>query len=144
MNIRKLIKYVSFTFILLFGLVFDVKAETYVDVSTKDELIQAVTNGKNVKLVSNILSDEELIINNSISIDLNGYTYTSTNSSTSVGIKVLGANVLTINQTIPINGIANVTLTIETNELLGDLAGMMKKIETTEGIQSLKIIARES
>ncbi len=51
---------------------------------------------------------------------------------------------LTINQTIPINGIANVTLTIETNELLGDLAGMMKKIKTTEGIQSLKIIARES
>lgn len=55
-----------------------------------------------------------------------------------------GANILTINQTIPINGIANVTMSIETNALIGDLAGLMKKIETTEGIQSLKIIARES
>ncbi len=65
-------------------------------------------------------------------------------SSVLNGVAMYGANVLTINQTIPINGIANVTLTIETNELLGDLAGMMKKIKTTEGIQSLKIIARES
>ena len=30
-----------------------------------------------------------------------------------------GANILTINQTIPINGIANVTITIETNEMQG-------------------------
>ncbi len=65
-------------------------------------------------------------------------------SSVLNGVAIYGANILTINQTIPINGIANVTLTIETNELVGDLAGLMKKIETTEGIQSLKIIARES
>ena len=59
-------------------------------------------------------------------------------------VATYGANILTINQTIPINGVANVTLTIETNALIGDLAGLMKTIETTEGIQSLKIVARES
>ena len=64
-------------------------------------------------------------------------------SSVLNGVAMYGANILTINQTIPINGIANVTLTIETNELTGDLSGLIKKIEATKGIQSLKIIARE-
>lgn len=139
MNIRKLIKYVSFTFILLFGLVFDVKAETYVDVSTKDELIQAVTNGKNIKLVSNILSDEELIINNSISIDLNGYTYTSTNSSTSVGIKVLGANVLTIEDSVGTGVITNTLTTTSPKTIYVDEGATLKLNSGSILIDSIKI-----
>ena len=39
-----------------------------------------------------------------------------------------GANILTINQTIPINGIANVTITIETNDMKGDMSTFVKKI----------------
>lgn len=54
-----------------------------------------------------------------------------------------GANILTINQTIPINGIANVTLTIETNEMRGELARLMDHLEALSGVQSLKIIGRE-
>lgn len=54
-----------------------------------------------------------------------------------------GANILTINQTIPINKIANVTITIETNEMEGDIGNMVSSIETLTGIQSFKIIARE-
>lgn len=54
-----------------------------------------------------------------------------------------GANVLTINQTIPINEIANVMITIETNAMSGDLVDLIKRLEDLEGLQSLKIIARE-
>lgn len=59
------------------------------------------------------------------------------------GVASEGANILTINQTIPINGIANVMLTIETNAMQGKLADLVKRIEALTGIQSLKIIARE-
>lgn len=54
-----------------------------------------------------------------------------------------GANILTINQTIPINGVANVTITIETNAMNEELGILMKKIENLEGIQSFHIVARE-
>lgn len=54
-----------------------------------------------------------------------------------------GANILTINQTIPINGIANVTLCIETNEMQGEFSRLINRIEGLQGVQSLRIIARE-
>ena len=56
---------------------------------------------------------------------------------------VSGANILTINQTIPINGIANVTLCIETNEMQGEFSRLVNRIEGLQGVQSLRIIARE-
>lgn len=52
-------------------------------------------------------------------------------------------NILTINQNIPTNGIANVTITIETDAMTEDLRALMDKLERREGVQSLKIIARE-
>lgn len=54
-----------------------------------------------------------------------------------------GANILTINQTIPINGIANVTLCIETNEMSGNFSQLMNRIESLQGVQYVGIIARE-
>ena len=59
------------------------------------------------------------------------------------GIASEGANILTINQTIPINGIANVTISIETNEMQGDFSRLMSRIEGLQGVQSMSIIARE-
>ena len=54
-----------------------------------------------------------------------------------------GANILTINQTIPINGIANVTITIETDRLNMDLGDLVKTIEKLNGVQTFNIIARK-
>lgn len=54
-----------------------------------------------------------------------------------------GANILTINQTIPINGIANVTITIETNSMHEDIGSLIKTIEDLKGVQNFNIIARE-
>lgn len=43
----------------------------------------------------------------------------------------------------PINNIANVTVTIETNEMQGELGRLMTRIEGLAGVQSLRIVARE-
>lgn len=49
-----------------------------------------------------------------------------------------GANILTINQTIPINGIANITLTVDTME-----TGFIEELRKVQGVRALKILARE-
>lgn len=53
------------------------------------------------------------------------------------------ANVLTINQSIPINGIAPVTLNLEIQPETIDVMEMVNAIEKIDGVLSLKIIARE-
>lgn len=59
------------------------------------------------------------------------------------GIASAGANILTINQNIPMNGIANVTITIETDAMDTDLGSLISEVESFEGVQYFKIIARE-
>jgi len=54
-----------------------------------------------------------------------------------------GLNILTINQTIPINKVANVTVTAETKNTSGDIGIIFEKIKKTEGVQSFTIVARE-
>ena len=53
------------------------------------------------------------------------------------------ANILTIHQSIPINGIASLTLSVEILPNTGDLSSMVEAIEKLAGIQYLKILARE-
>lgn len=53
------------------------------------------------------------------------------------------ANVLTINQSIPINGIAPVTTNLEIQPEAVDVNGMIDAIEKIDGVLSLKILARE-
>ena len=53
------------------------------------------------------------------------------------------ANVLTIHQTIPINGIASLTLGIDILPITGDTMEMFAKIEHLPGIHYLKILGRE-
>lgn len=53
------------------------------------------------------------------------------------------ANVLTINQTIPIGGVANVTITADTSDMKQSVGDMLKNISKIHGVLTLKIIARE-
>lgn len=53
------------------------------------------------------------------------------------------ANVLTIHQSIPVNGIAALTLSVDILPNTGDVNKMMEMIEDREGIHYLKILARE-
>lgn len=52
-------------------------------------------------------------------------------------------NILTINQTIPINNIANVTVTLDIGMMNTDFELFIKKMKNISGVQTLKIIARE-
>lgn len=58
-------------------------------------------------------------------------------------IASVGANVLTINQTIPVNKIANVTITMETDPTKDDIKQLIDKVESIEGVLHFKILARE-
>ena len=52
-------------------------------------------------------------------------------------------NILTIHQTIPINGVASLTLSVDVLPTTGDMSSMLETIEKLEGIHYLKILARE-
>lgn len=54
-----------------------------------------------------------------------------------------GANILTIHQSIPINGVASLTLSIEVLPTTGDVSAMIQKIEEQKGVHYLKILGRE-
>ncbi len=53
------------------------------------------------------------------------------------------ANILMINQSIPVSSVASVTLSLEISEETGDLDSMMKDLGLTEGVHSVKILAHE-
>ena len=53
------------------------------------------------------------------------------------------ANILTIHQSIPVNGIASLTLSVEVLAETGDMQQMVDTIERQQGIHYLKILARE-
>lgn len=52
-------------------------------------------------------------------------------------------NILTINQTIPINGIANVTVSVEVSRIKNDTDVLIDKLKMIDGLLSVNIIARE-
>lgn len=52
-------------------------------------------------------------------------------------------NILTIHQSIPMNGIASLTLSVAILPAEGDAAAMVDNIEHIEGVHYLKILGRE-
>ena len=53
------------------------------------------------------------------------------------------ANILTIHQSIPTNGVATLTLSVEILPETGDVSGMIETIESRPAVQYLKILGRE-
>lgn len=53
------------------------------------------------------------------------------------------ANILTIHQSIPVGGVASLTLSIEILPDTEDANRLMERIERQEGVHDLKILARE-
>jgi chorismate mutase len=53
------------------------------------------------------------------------------------------ANILTIHQTIPINGVADITFSIEVLPTTGDVHDMVTHLIETDGVHQVKILARE-
>ena len=53
------------------------------------------------------------------------------------------ANLLTIHQTIPVDGVASLTLSVDILPTTGDSAKMIEQIEQLSGVRYLKILSRE-
>ena len=58
-------------------------------------------------------------------------------------VAIYKANILTIHQTIPVNGSATVTLSVEVLSDTGNVAGMVEEIEHLKGVQNVKILGVE-
>ena len=58
-------------------------------------------------------------------------------------VAVYRANILTIHQSIPVNGVATLTLSVEIRENTGNVSGMIEELENLNGIHYVKILARE-
>ena len=54
------------------------------------------------------------------------------------------ANILTIHQSIPVNGIASLTLSVDIAEDRGDASEMINEIESRQGVHYFKILGQES
>ena len=53
------------------------------------------------------------------------------------------ANILTIHQSIPINGIASLSLSVQILQNTGDISKMLEQLEEQKGVHHVKILARE-
>ena len=53
------------------------------------------------------------------------------------------ANILTIHQTIPINGVASLTVSVEILANSGDASEMVESIKSQSGVHYLKILSKE-
>ena len=58
-------------------------------------------------------------------------------------VAVYRANILTIHQSIPVNGVATLTLSVEIRENTENVSGMIEELENLNGIHYVKILARE-
>lgn len=53
------------------------------------------------------------------------------------------ANILTIHQTIPINGMASLSLSIQILDATGDVSEMVAEIEKRSGVHNVKVLGME-
>ena len=58
-------------------------------------------------------------------------------------VAIYKANILTIHQSIPVNGVATLTLSVEIRENTENVSGMIEELENLNGIHYVKILARE-
>lgn len=58
-------------------------------------------------------------------------------------IAEFGANILTIHQSIPINGVASLSLSVQVLPTTGDISEMLETMENQKGVRNVKILAQE-
>ena len=58
-------------------------------------------------------------------------------------IAQFGANILTIHQSIPINGVAALSISVQVLQTTKDISEMLDAMEKRTGVHSVKILAKE-
>jgi len=56
-------------------------------------------------------------------------------------LAVAGANILTINQNIPVNSVANVTITFRSKDMNMGLGELLNELRALDGVRSAEVIA---
>ncbi len=54
-----------------------------------------------------------------------------------------GCNILTINQNVPINGVANITVTIQTEQMKVSTDRLITGLQTIRGVRKVNILAKQ-
>ncbi len=54
-----------------------------------------------------------------------------------------GANILTIHQSIPVNGIATLSLSVQILSTTGNVSEMLETMERQKGVKNVKILAKD-
>ena len=54
-----------------------------------------------------------------------------------------GVNILTIHQSIPVNGLASLSMSLQVSDGFTDVTEMVASIEAIDGIRRMKLLARE-
>ena len=54
-----------------------------------------------------------------------------------------GANILTIHQSIPINGVASLSISVQVLSTTGDVSRMLETMEERRGVRNVNILAKE-
>ena len=54
-----------------------------------------------------------------------------------------GANILTIHQSIPINGVASLSLSIQVLPTTGNISEMLEAMERQKGVRNVKVLAKQ-
>ncbi|SCY40024.1 ACT domain-containing protein [Alkaliphilus peptidifermentans] len=52
-------------------------------------------------------------------------------------------SILTMNQNIPLHGMANVTISFETKDMLVEIEGLIQLLEDLEGVKEINIVGKE-
>jgi len=58
-------------------------------------------------------------------------------------IAEFGANILTIHQSIPINGLASLSISVQVLPTTSDVSKMIETMETQKGVHHVKVLAKE-
>ena len=54
-----------------------------------------------------------------------------------------GCNILTINQTIPINGVASITMTLQTEAMQMEFEEMIDALSKPKGVRTMNVLGKQ-
>lgn len=77
-----------------------------------------------------------------ITVSLNLEHRTGVLSNVLNAVALLKGNILTINQGIPLQSMANVTMSIDTMEVSGDIEELIHKLQQIDGVKKVEIVGQ--
>ncbi len=111
-------------------------------VNTINEAVKAVDLSRSAfyKYRDRIFPFETMVQKKIVSISIHLEDRSGSLSSLLGILAELGCNILTIHQTIPLQGRANITMSIETASSKEDINGILKSLEKLEHVRAVNII----